>query len=702
MSQQHTRKGSPETEATGRPPFSPSRAAFDIFTSERMGLVPPSTGGASAFLREDGEWAVPPGGGGGGAPVDAEYIVAVSNGTLTVERVLTDTASITWDKTTAGQVKANAVVATETTPGIVELAADGEVIAGRAVQGNDARLADARTPQPHSHMAGDLPAATTLATGVVELAEDGETSAGRAVQGNDSRLSDARTPTPHSHTAVDLPPATTTGAGVVELATDGESAPGVVVQGNDARLSDARTPVGHSHGAGDLPTATEVSSGVVQLAADEEVAAGKAVQADDARLSNNRSPTVHGHPASDITTGVLSPDRLATGTRDGTKFLRDDGTWQEASGGGSTPDATTEVKGKVELATDGESAAGVVVQGNDSRLSDARAPTSHSHTGGDLPAASTTVAGIVELATDGEAIADRAVQGNDSRLSDARAPTPHTHNGTDISDETLPPSVVSDPEEWRTHLEVAEQAHAHTATQITSGTLSDARLSAFLQAVAALGTASGRLLKTTGVDTAAEIAISAFGESLIDDADAAAARTTLGLDDRYRRTVQSEHGDPVRTICSNTTTEETALSYTIPADTLATHDVYYELEFDVLQNHGSTVANRMRINLGSTEAHSSSSSWTQNDPDRFQVSMWGTISSRGATNKQRVSWQAMAGTPISAGGQWINGDQRGNGANDTAEDSTGDLAFEVTFQWSATQSNGNFRIYRTRIELVPH
>ncbi len=37
-------------------------------------------------------------------------------------------------------------------------------------------------------------------------------------------------------------------------------------------------------------------------------------------------------------------------------------------------DATTTTKGKVELATDGENAADVVVQGNDSRLSDARAP----------------------------------------------------------------------------------------------------------------------------------------------------------------------------------------------------------------------------------------------------------------------------------------------------------------------------------------
>ena len=49
------------------------------------------------------------GGGGGGAPTNAEYIVAVDDPTLTNDRVLTNTASITWDFTTPGQAKATAV-----------------------------------------------------------------------------------------------------------------------------------------------------------------------------------------------------------------------------------------------------------------------------------------------------------------------------------------------------------------------------------------------------------------------------------------------------------------------------------------------------------------------------------------------------------------------------------------------------------------
>lgn len=46
-------------------------------------------------------------GGGGGAPTDAQYLVATSNGTLSAERVTTNTTTVTWDHGTAGQAKAN-------------------------------------------------------------------------------------------------------------------------------------------------------------------------------------------------------------------------------------------------------------------------------------------------------------------------------------------------------------------------------------------------------------------------------------------------------------------------------------------------------------------------------------------------------------------------------------------------------------------
>jgi hypothetical protein len=45
---------------------------------------------------------------GGAAPVDAQYIVGAADPTLTGERVVTDTATVTWDLSTPGQAKANA------------------------------------------------------------------------------------------------------------------------------------------------------------------------------------------------------------------------------------------------------------------------------------------------------------------------------------------------------------------------------------------------------------------------------------------------------------------------------------------------------------------------------------------------------------------------------------------------------------------
>ena len=72
--------------------------------------------------------------------------------------------------------------------------------------------------------------------------------------------------------------------------------------------------------------------------------------------------------------------------------------WDKARSGVS--DATTTTKGIVELATDGETAADKVVQGNDSRLA----------------AATTTNRGTVILATSGEATAGEAVAATDARL----------------------------------------------------------------------------------------------------------------------------------------------------------------------------------------------------------------------------------------------------------------------------------------------
>ena len=72
------------------------------------GPVPEAPIDGQQYGRKDAAWTVVTGGG-GGAPLGAQYITAATDATLTAERVLTNTATVTWDFSTAGQAKATAV-----------------------------------------------------------------------------------------------------------------------------------------------------------------------------------------------------------------------------------------------------------------------------------------------------------------------------------------------------------------------------------------------------------------------------------------------------------------------------------------------------------------------------------------------------------------------------------------------------------------
>lgn len=85
-------------------------------------------------------------------------------------------------------------------------------------------------------------------------------------------------------------------------------------------------------------------------------------------------------PTQDIDHGQLFCDSADANKP---KYMKTDGSVIDLSTG--APNASTTVKGIVELATNGESAALLVPQANDSRLSDARTPTAHTHLAADIP-----------------------------------------------------------------------------------------------------------------------------------------------------------------------------------------------------------------------------------------------------------------------------------------------------------------------------
>ena len=84
------------------------------------------------------------------------------------------------------------------------------------------------------------------------------------------------------------------------------------------------------------------------------------------------------------------------------------------------------------IAASGNAASGEVVMGNDSRLTDSRTPSAHTHTLSQVTDAGTAAA--KNAPASGNASSVQVVLGNDTRLTDSRTPTVHGHVLADISD----------------------------------------------------------------------------------------------------------------------------------------------------------------------------------------------------------------------------------------------------------------------------
>jgi hypothetical protein len=305
------------------------------------------------------------------------------------------------------------------TASALNVATTGNATAGQVVKGDDTRLSDARTPTAHTHAYSDLTGKPTLG-GAAAL--NVGTGAGTVAAGDDSRLSDARAPLAHTQAASTI-------TGLATVATSGAYAD---LSGKPS-LDDATTTAQDPTTLGTVRTLRMVLSNIWEILAgalqttnnladlDDPTAArenlqlggaamlevgttaGTVAAGDDSRLSDARTPTAHTQAASTIT-GLGGAALLNVGT-----------------------------------------AAGTVAAGNDSRLSDARTPTAHTQAASTITGLATvaTSGSYTDLAakpTLGGAAAlnvgtaaSTVCAGNDSRLSDARTPTAHTHA---ISDTT--------------------------------------------------------------------------------------------------------------------------------------------------------------------------------------------------------------------------------------------------------------------------
>jgi hypothetical protein len=299
--------------------------------------------------------------------------------------------------------------------------------------------------------------------------------------------------------------------------------------------------------------------------------AAQAAPGNDARLSNARTPTAHAASHADggtdelaldgsqITTGTVADARIAaTIARDSevTAAVAAEATARDTAIGVAVAAIPTDgPAGTASLRTLG-TAGTQAAAGNDARLSDARTPTAHaaSHADGGtdevaldasqittgtladarIPSAitrdtelSAAIAG--EVSDRNAAIASSAagLQPLDAQLTAVAALTPGADQGVYFT--SLTAAALFDLSAFaRTLLDDANASTARSTLGLVIGTNVQAQ-SAVLALLAGLTPATDRLPYFDSAGTAALATFTAFARSLVDDANAAAALTTLGV-----------------------------------------------------------------------------------------------------------------------------------------------------------------------------
>jgi len=172
-------------------------------------------------------------------------------------------------------------------------------------------------------------------------------------------------------------------------------------EGNDARLSDARTPTAHTHALSDIQQGGAVTGEVLKWNG-----SAWAPGTDNTSGGGGGAPT-NAQYFTLTADATLSDERVLT-------F----GTGLTATDGGAGAQYDVEV--------DYGTTAATACEGNDSRLSDARTPTAHTHDAADINAGTLAIARIPTGTS-----SSTVCVGDDARLSDSRTPTAHTHDFVD-------------------------------------------------------------------------------------------------------------------------------------------------------------------------------------------------------------------------------------------------------------------------------
>jgi hypothetical protein len=164
-----------------------------------------------------------------------------------------------------------------------------------------------------------------------------------------------------------------------------------------------------------------------------------------------------------------------------------------------------------------------VILGDDSRLSDARTPTAHNQ------ALSTITDAGGAAALNVGTVAGTVAAGDDSRLSDARTPSSTLdHDASKITTGTL---VVGRGGTGLTSVSTLLNSNT-TKSDVGLGNVTNIEaqpVNAGLTAIAGLTSAANKGIQFTGSGTAAVYTLTTAGKALLDDADAATQRQTLGL-----------------------------------------------------------------------------------------------------------------------------------------------------------------------------